>query len=78
MKTEQVDGEVPRQKCRPLLNPDFAMIEAFALSAFALSALACQVVGPAEKRAPDAPIDVVIDAHFGRIEDELTRDARHE
>ena len=66
-KTKDIDGEMQGQAFEALLEPFFAMVEA----------LARDIVGAAQESAPHATIDAVIDADFGRIEHELTGNARH-
>ena len=66
-KTENIDGEIPGQKFQAALNPFLAVVEAFSRDN----------IGAAQKGAPHAAIDAVIDADFGRIEHEHSGNARH-
>jgi hypothetical protein len=67
-KTENVYGVLASQEFETQLDPFLAMVEA----------LARNNVSPAQKGAPDAPVDAVINADFGRIEHELAGNSRHD
>ena len=67
-EAEHVDGELPGQDFQPFLKPGFAVVVAFARDG----------VETAQKSASHATIDAVIDADFGEIEHELSRNAGHD